>query len=122
VLSRKNIAILLLTLALAGLLWWSMGARSLKASAVIGKVTTLGGRAVPQTEVTALEVRGRVSVSALTNTKGEFEIRYLPAGSYTLEIRKSGFAPVDKPGVNLQARQTVVIDAVLVPVGTRSDP
>jgi hypothetical protein len=61
-------------------------------------------------------------VSAFTNTKGEFEIRYLPAGSYTLEIRKSGFAPVDKPGVNLQARQTVVIDAVLVPVGTRSDP
>ena len=121
-LSWKTISVLLLTLALAGLLWWSMGSRSLKASAVIGKVTTLGGRAVPQAEVTALEARGRVSVSALTNTKGEFEIRYLPAGSYSLEIRKSGFAPVDKPAMNLEARQTVSIDAVLLPVGNRSDP
>lgn len=120
--SWKNISIVLAILALAGLLWWSMGARSLKASAVVGKVTTLGGRAVPQAEVTALEVRGRVSVSALTDTLGEFEIRYLPAGSYTLEIRKSGFTPVDKPGVNLQARQTAFINAVLLPVGNRSDP
>ncbi len=116
-LSRKKISVLLFGSAFAALLWLGFDLVPVKASAIIGKVTTAGGQAVPQAEVTAFLFRGSLSVSSLTNGAGDYRIPYLPAGSYSLEVRKRGFAPFRKSTVELQALQTVSINAVLLPAG-----
>ncbi len=111
--SSKSISILLLGFSLVALLWVAFKRTPVKTSALIGKVTTVGGQAVVQAEVTAFHVKGSVSVSALTNAAGEYSLLYLPAGSYSLEIRKMGFTPFKKLIMNLEARQTVSTNAVL---------
>lgn len=116
-LRKKNIFTLLLGSALAAVLWLAFDSIPVKASALAGKVTTPGGQAVLQAEVTALLFRGSLSVSAMTNGAGEYRIPYLPAGSYSLEVRKRGFATYRKSTVKLQPRQTVSINAVLFPAG-----
>jgi hypothetical protein len=112
-LSWKSISILLLGFSLVALLWLAFKPTPVKTSALVGKVTTAGGQAVVQAEVTALHVKGSVSVSALTDAAGEYRLLYLPAGSYSLEIRKMGFIPFKKLIMNLEARQTVSTNAVL---------
>lgn len=115
--SRKNIPILLLGFVLAALVWLGVDLIPAKASVFVGKVTTAGGQAVSQAEVTALLFKGSLSVSVMTDGAGEYRIPYLPAGSYSLEVRKRGFAPFKKSAVKLQIRQTVSINAVLFPDG-----
>jgi hypothetical protein len=60
-----------------------------------------------------LQSRTSLSVSTLTNADGAYGILYLPVDSYSLEVRKTGFAPFVRPEVKLQAGQTVSINVVL---------
>ncbi len=108
----KNASILFLGLIVVVLLWLGLN-RPAKPSALIGRVTTSGGQAVPMAEVILLHSRASLSVSTLTNADGVYGILYLPVDSYSLQVRKTGFAPFVRSEVKLQAGQTVSINVVL---------
>ncbi|KAA2241755.1 TonB-dependent receptor [Chitinophaga agrisoli] len=77
-------------------------------SSIRGKVTTADGLAAPYVTI---QVSG-TKKGAVTDEKGEFIIRRLNPGTYTLHISLVGFETIDKE-VSTQAGQTAKVDFTL---------
>lgn len=77
-------------------------------SRLTGRVLTKSGAPVQSARVS---IEGSASV-AITNARGEFVLDSLPSGTQSIEVRKIGYASVDKP-VELRGRAPVSTDIVL---------
>src|SRR5690606_4479539 len=73
-------------------------------SQIKGKVTTTEGRPAPYVTV---QVKG-LNKGAVTDENGEFAIRRLPAGTYTLHITLVGFATIEKEVTTETGKTTTV--------------
>lgn len=78
-----------------------------------GRVTDQTGSPVSVATVEAINEQTGYSRTEDTNDDGYYVIANLPLGSYTVSIKKSGFASERHPGVALDAGTTGVIDAEL---------
>jgi hypothetical protein len=75
-------------LAFTGPTCWAQGTTS----SIFGTVTDPGGAVIPNAQVTAINTATGVSHPTTTTGNGSYRIPQLPPGTYTLEVRSSGFA------------------------------
>ena len=74
-----------------------------------GGVSDPSGAMVPQAMVVAANEDGHREM-AYTNDEGAFSFPRLPAGRYAVEVRRTGFAPFVKQGVEVAASSDVRLD------------
>jgi TonB family protein len=80
---------------------------------ITGSVLDISRAAVPRAEVRAISSNGARRDIARSGEDGTYSFEGLPEGTYTLEVRKPGFAVFSKSGVALGAGQSVDLDLTL---------
>jgi hypothetical protein len=107
--SRKFV----LSLVLAFLAATSVSFAQVKSSTINIVVTDSQGARVPGVQAEVLEEATNQKFTGSTNNVGELTVPYLPAGRYTVSIRKEGFRPYVQTGLPLGGSQTAAVEAVL---------
>lgn len=77
---------------------------------VTGTVQDASGAVIPNARVTAVNTQTNVRNEAATNSAGVYSLRFLPIGTYTLEVTAPSFAPFKAPAFQLEINQTAKID------------
>ena len=80
---------------------------------ITGTVSDPAGAVVASAPIQARNTDTGVAYQAETSTTGNYTIAQLPAGTYELSISVMGFKKFIRPGIQVQATQTVRIDATL---------
>jgi hypothetical protein len=75
-----------------------------------GQVTDQSGAIVPHIPVTLIGPGGVTREATTDDSDGRYIFRDLPAGTYTLRVSVSGFAPIEKTGVVIVRGQPQVTD------------
>jgi hypothetical protein len=78
-----------------------------------GAVTDASGAVVPNAEVTITNEGTSDTRTVTTNDQGEYVVLEMPAGMYTVSVKKSGFKQAINRGVELHVASTVVSNAML---------
>jgi trimeric autotransporter adhesin len=84
-----------------------------RSSAISGLIMDSGGAVVPNASVEVTEDLTGVLTTTVSNSAGEFTVPYLPAGTYTLRVKKDGFKAISKAGIVLGTTQAVRLDLKL---------
>lgn len=79
-------------------------------TAILGRVTDAQGSVVPNANVKVVESSTHVERTARTGTEGNFEVRYLVPGDYTVEVSAPGFRTERRTGLIIQIAQQARID------------
>ena len=82
------------------------------AGAVGGRVTLADGAPLREARVTLPEAR----VATVTNRRGEFQLKSVPAGSYRLQVQADGYRSVEVP-VQIEAARTVTLPPLALELG-----
>jgi outer membrane receptor protein involved in Fe transport len=85
---------------------------------IVGRITDATGAVIPGAAITATNTQTRVKSLATTDEVGHFEVLSLQIGTYTVEAKKNGFAPVLSPAYTLNINQTQRVDFKLPLAGT----
>jgi carboxypeptidase family protein/TonB-dependent receptor-like protein len=78
-----------------------------------GNVTDASGAVVPDAEVTITNDGTGETRAVTTNDQGEYVAVSMPAGVYTISVKKSGFKQAINRGVELHVASTEVSNAIL---------
>lgn len=81
-----------------------------------GTVTDQTGAVLPQAQVAVRSGSG-LTQTVLANDRGEFSVKGLPAGIYSLTVSAPKFKDFHTEGLTLGSGQTLPIDATLEPAG-----
>jgi hypothetical protein len=87
----------------------------------------IGGLVTDQTGAVlvgaTIEVRSASGVmqTAVSDDKGNYAIRGLPAGSYNIKVTMKGFKSFEAPGVALATEQSLPLDALLEPATEQTE-
>src|SRR5580692_3754527 len=87
----------------------------------------IGGLVTDQTGAVlvgaTIEVRSASGVmqTAVSDDKGNYAIRGLPAGSYNIKVTMKGFKSFEAPGVALATEQSLPLDALLEPATEQAE-
>ena len=92
-------------------------AQTFNTGTVLGTVTDASGAAVPGVTVHVLRTDQPFSREAITDAAGGFRVELAPVGHYRVEFEKNGFEKVVRNELELNAGQSLRIDASL-PVGS----
>src|SRR5579872_5405470 len=82
-------------------------------TAILGRVTDPQGSVVPTAIVRITESSTGVVRSAVTGSQGDFEVRYLVPGDYTVEVSAPGFRTERRTGLVIQIAQQARLDFAL---------
>src|SRR6185436_1321487 len=89
-------------------------AQAVGSASIRGRVTDESGAGVPGVTVTvsspALQLRERTTVS---EQEGEYQIRSLPLGAYTVRVELTGFNTVLREGIQLSAGFEARVDIIM---------
>jgi TonB family protein len=115
--------------ALAGLLLlapvagWRIAAQDSRTdSGIVGTVSDASGAAVPGAKVIVTFPATATPTAAMQGVRrevlrsspaGEFRFAPLPAGVYTMQVRKEGFAQLEQAGVVVEAGKTTAVKLML---------
>jgi carboxypeptidase family protein len=92
----------------------AVGAFAQQDAGIIGVVSDESGGVLPGVTVTVTGPSLQVpSMSAVTDTKGEYRITPLPIGTYTVEYALTGFQSVKREGIRLTVGFTAKVDTQL---------
>jgi hypothetical protein len=80
---------------------------------ITGQVTDASGAVIPNATVTAVNIATGVKSTTPTNGQGVYTLRFLPIGTYTVEIDAKGFTPQKFASFALEIDQTVKLNAAL---------
>ena len=80
-------------------------------STLTGRVIDPSGRAMPGAAILIRDMGTLVKRTSMSNTEGFYEISAIPAGTYYVAIRESGFRPYTVERLTLEIAQTVVLNA-----------
>src|SRR5690349_11700314 len=80
------------------MLLWCISAATIahaqiRSATITGTVTDASGASVPGAQVIITEKETNISTTAVTTEAGVYTAPYLPAGSYTVAVTATGFAP-----------------------------
>ena len=100
------------TLSMLYMLLMANAAIAQNVGTIQGTVTDDTGAIIPGATVSAVNSRG-IPKTAGTNENGAYTINGLAPGVYTIRITTTGFAPFDKPGVEITSGRPVTLDAPL---------
>lgn len=94
-------------LALLSLLLLAVGAfAQVQNGQVTGTVTDPSGAAIPNAKVTVTNTGTNLSITTTTNQTGNYSVRELPLGTYTIKAEASGFKTITNTGLTLNAGTT----------------
>jgi hypothetical protein len=85
----------------------------IRSSAITGTVTDASGAVIPNATVMVTDQATNVATPATTTEAGLYSVPYLPAGTYTVAVTASGFAPYRQVDIALATAQTVRVDVVM---------
>jgi hypothetical protein len=94
---------------LAGGAAWSQESRA----TVTGRVLDPTGGVVAGAKVRAVNASTQVAASSVTNAQGNYEIPYLPAGFYRVEVEMGGFKKAVRDGIELHVADRQSLDFAL---------
>ena len=77
---------------------------------ILGVVTDPGGAVITSANLTITQPATGLTRSVTTGPEGSYEVRYLKAGEYTIEIRAQGFRSERRTGLVLQISQLARVD------------
>lgn len=100
------------TLSMFCMLLMASGAFAQNVGTIQGTVTDETGGVIPGAIVSAVNSRG-IPKTAGTSENGAYTINGLAPGVYTIRITTTGFAPFEKPGVEITPGRPVTLDAPL---------
>lgn len=80
---------------------------------ISGTVTDSSGSAVPNAAVTATNVTNGFKFDTTTNETGNYNLRFLPIGSYKVSISANGFGKQEYGPFALEIGQSAKVDAAL---------
>ncbi|MFB3828816.1 MAG: carboxypeptidase regulatory-like domain-containing protein [Bryobacteraceae bacterium] len=80
---------------------------------IFGTLTDASGAVIPNVTVTATNVETNFSRDARTDSAGQYSIRFLPTGSYRVEVNPPGFKRWVQTGVVLDINRNARVDPVL---------
>jgi hypothetical protein len=86
-----------------------------------GRVIDGSGAAVPGVSIAVVHEQTGFRRTATAGTDGRYAVQALPIGTYRLEARAAGFAPLDVHDVTLMLGTTTVVDLVLQVAGVSYD-
>lgn len=87
-----------------------------EAGALSGTITDQTGAVLPEARVSVNSGTGLVQ-TVTTNERGEFSIKGIPSGTYTLTVSAPKFKDFHTEGLSVATGQTLPIDATLEPAG-----
>lgn len=87
---------------------------------IFGTVTDSTGAVVPNISVLATNTGTNLSREASTDESGQYSIRFLPVGTYRVEVNASGFKKFQQTGILLELNRNARVDPVLE-VGTLTE-
>ncbi len=87
---------------------------------IIGRVTDASGAVMPGVEIRVTNVSTNISVSAVTNDAGSFNVPFLLPGAYRVTAEKMGFKRFVQGGVEVRVSETVEVN-VSMQVGEVSE-
>ena len=97
----------------------SAGLAQTVTGAVTGTVLDPSNAVIPHATVDAINMATGVRTTTTTNSAGSYFIRFLPIGTYRIEVTAQGFSKFSVPPFTLEIDQTAKIDAhVTVDVST----
>ena len=102
-----------LMLILVCLAWTSVAHAQIRSATLTGTVTDPQKAIVPGATVVITNEGTNVSQELVTNDAGLFTAPLLPAGTYSLTVTLSGFAPFKRSGIILNATETVRVPVEL---------
>jgi hypothetical protein len=79
-------------------------------TAILGVVIDAAGAVVPGATITVREPASGLSHVATSNSSGNYEVRYLVPGEYTVEVKAPNFGSERRTGIVLQLGQQARID------------
>ena len=106
-----------LMLILICLAWTSVAHAQIRSATLTGTVTDPQKAIVPGATVVVTNEGTNASQQLVTNEAGLFTAPLLPAGTYSVTVTLSGFAPFKRSGIILNATETVRVPVELS-VGT----
>ncbi len=102
----------------------SVGAAKMQAQTITGTingvVTDQSGAVLPNATVTAKNIATGVQTTATANEAGQYSLRFLQIGQYTITVSSGGFQTFVSPAFTLEVNQVAKIDAPLK-VGTGTE-
>ena len=102
-----------LMLILVCVAWTSVAHAQIRSATLTGTVTDPQKAIVPGATVVVTNEGTNVSQELVTNDAGLFTAPLLPAGTYSLTVTLSGFAPFKRSGIILNATETVRVPVEL---------
>ena len=102
-----------LMLILACLAWTSVAHAQIRSSTLTGTVTDAQKGVVPGATVVITNEGTNASLQLVTNEAGSFAAPLLPAGTYSITVTLSGFAPFKRSGLVLNATETLRVPVEL---------
>ncbi len=96
------------------------GFAQIKSGVITGTVTDATGAVVPGAVITVINQETNVASNALADEAGGFTVPYLSAGTYNVNVEKtgSGFSKYSRTGVTVSTAQTVQVEIKLQAGGT----
>jgi hypothetical protein len=88
-------------------------AAQIRSGTITGNITDTSGSSVPDASVIVLNQGTNSSLEVKSGVTGEYNVPYLPAGKYSVTVRKDGFQPYRKTDISISSAQTVRVDAML---------
>jgi hypothetical protein len=89
-------------------------ARAQQDAGIVGQVTDESGAALPGVTVTATSPALQVgTVTAVTDTRGDYRLMPLPIGTYAVTYTLSGFSSVRREELRLTVGFTATVDVAL---------
>jgi hypothetical protein len=82
---------------------------------IVGTVKDSSGGVVPKANVIATNQATNVRRETATNHLGDYEVPFLPIGTYTVRVSLTGFQTVVREGIVLRVDDTVRVDVTLQP-------
>src|SRR5580692_7229383 len=86
---------------------------SAQTASITGRITDPGGAVVPDATITAKSDESGASSGTHSNAEGYYTITALPPGKYSVNITKTGFAPINETGLQLDVQQVARLDVTL---------
>jgi hypothetical protein len=80
---------------------------------ILGSVKDAQGAVVPGATVTATNLGTQYSRSGVTDDTGEYALRLLPIGNYTVEVTIPGFKTFTQTGIVLEVGRNARVDATI---------
>jgi hypothetical protein len=110
-----NLMVGFLCVLALGLVLSGISFAQIKSSTIVGTVTDPSGAVVPDANVTVINQETNVATTTVSDKSGTFTVPYLPPGTYTVNVEKSGtgLAKFSATNISVVTGQTVKIAAAM---------